>query len=292
MESVVLGGAMKPCIVLQTDFSLSWGAVAEMKGVIKIVDPELETVDLCHEIKNYDPWEASLSLNTVEPYWPKGTVFVSVVDPGVGTQRRACAAKLKDGSIVITPDNGTLTHLLHAVGIAEVREIDESINRYHAEEDVSVFHGRDIFGYTAARLASGIISFEEVGPAYPVTEIVECKEYGMVPHWDGDAVSCWVMTGNRHYGGILFNVTNEDWMKRGYSFGTRFHVTIQKEDTVYFDETVPFVPSFGYVKKGEPLLYCGSSLYLAMDLNQENLMERYGLDTGREWKVKVVKEDE
>ena len=117
---------MKPFLVIQTDFSLSWSAVAQMKGVMKIVDPELEIIDLCHEIKQFDPWEASLSLQATEPYWPKGTIFVSVVDPGVGTPRKACAAKLRDGNIVVTPDNGTLTHLFHSVGVTEVREIDET----------------------------------------------------------------------------------------------------------------------------------------------------------------------
>ena len=119
---------MKPSIVIQTDFSLSWGAVAEMKGVMKQVDPGLDLVDLCHEIRNFDPWEASLSLATVEPYWAPGTIFVSVVDPGVGTSRRASVALLKDGSYVVTPDNGSLTHLLHQVGIEEICEIDEKVN--------------------------------------------------------------------------------------------------------------------------------------------------------------------
>lgn len=114
---------MKPFLLLQTDFSNTWGAVASMKGVIKLVDPALEIYDLCHDIKAFDPWEASLSLAAAEPYWPAGTVIVSVVDPGVGTARRACAALLRDGTYVVTPDNGTLTHLKHGVGIQTVREI-------------------------------------------------------------------------------------------------------------------------------------------------------------------------
>ena len=91
--------------------------------------------------------------------------------------RKACAAKLNDGTIVITPDNGTLTHLLHSPGVREVREIDESVNRYRGGDHSEVFHGRDLFGYTAAKLASGLITFEEVGPQYPIVEIVECEEY-------------------------------------------------------------------------------------------------------------------
>ncbi len=280
---------MKPSIVIQTDFSLTWGAVAEMKGVMKQVDPELDLVDLCHEIRNFDPWEASLSLATVEPYWAPGTVFVSVVDPGVGTNRRASVALLKDGSYVVTPDNGSLTHLLHQVGIAEIREIDEKINRYHGPEEVSVFHGRDLFGYCAARLAAGVISFEKVGPAYPVSEIVECPEYDENPVLKPGLLEGWILTGNRHFGGILLNVTNEAFRKEGYSYGDRFQVTIMHEGLVCFDQIVPYEKSFGFVEKGKPVLYQGSSRYLALDLNCDNLMEAYRLDTGLAWKFRMEK---
>ena len=141
---------MKPCIVWQTDFGLSWGAVASMVGVCKQVDPELECIDITHEIEAYNILAASREIIYVEPFWPKGTVFVSVVDPGVGTDRRACVAKLHDGNYIVTPDNGTLTHLYYEVGIDEVREIDETVNRYHGTEAVSLFHGSDLFSYTAA----------------------------------------------------------------------------------------------------------------------------------------------
>lgn len=277
----------KPIIVLQTDFSLSWAAVSEMKGVIKIVDRDLEVEDLCHEIKNFDPWEASLSLNTTEPYWPKGTIFVSVVDPGVGTSRKASVAKLKDGNYVVTPDNGSLTHLVHTVGVDAIREIDETTNRYHAREKVSVFHGRDLFGYCAAKLASGLISFEEVGPEYPVEEIVECEEYNLEPTIKENTIEGFLLTGNRHFGGILFNVDNATWLKQNYAYGTRFHITITNNEHTYFDEDVPYEKSFGFVEKGKPVLYCGSSLYLAMDLNMGNLMDTYHLDTGKNWYVRI-----
>ncbi|MGN1390130.1 MAG: S-adenosyl-l-methionine hydroxide adenosyltransferase family protein [Bulleidia sp.] len=280
---------MKPSIVIQTDFSLSWGAVAEMKGVMKRVDPELDLVDLCHEIRNYDPWEASLSLAAVEPYWPAGTIFVSVVDPGVGTDRRASAALLKDGNYVVTPDNGTLTHLLHEPGVQKIREIDERVNRCHGPEEVSVFDGRDLFGYCAARLAAGLISFENVGPEYPVSEIAECPEYHLDPVLSSGYLEGWILTGNRHFGGIEFNVTNEAFRKEGYSFGDLFHVAIMHEGKVLFDQIVPYEKSFGFVRKGQPVLYQGSSRYLSLDLNCGNLMEKYHLDTGAEWKFRMEK---
>lgn len=283
---------MKPVILLQTDFSLTWGAVASMKGVIKLVDPTLEIQDLCHEIKAYDPWEASLSLAAVEPYWPKGTVFVSVVDPGVGTDRKGCAALLKDGSIVVTPDNGTLTHLKHSPGIQEVREIDESINRFQGNEQVSVFHGRDIFGYCAARLATGVISFAEVGPEYSVDEVRECEEYSMKPEFSGTSANGFIMTGLSHFGGIQLNITNAEWQALGYKTGDEVRISFRRNGSEVFNHTVKYVPSFGYVAKGEPLLYCGSSGYLSIDCNQANFMKKYSIGTGKEWTVHLEKESE
>lgn len=280
---------MKSIIVLQTDFSLEWPAVAEMKGVIKQVDRELEIEDSCHVIKSFDPWEASLNLHMVEPYWPAGTVFVSVVDPGVGTSRRASVAKLKDGNYVVTPDNGTLTHLKHTVGIVGIRKIDESINRYRPQEAVSVFHGRDLFAYCAARLAAGIITFEEVGPEYPVEEVVECPEYHLRPVLKPFYAEGFIMTGLKHFGGVQFNITNREWKDCGFVEGDRVMVTIEHHGEVAFAQTVLFAGSFGFVAKGDPVLYCGSSMFLSLDCNQERFMQKYNIGTGKEWKVLLEK---
>ena len=169
----------KPILVFQTDFTYAEGAVSSMYGVVKSVDRELEIFDGTHQLPQYDTWSASYRLYQSLQFWPKGTIYVSVVDPGVGTKRRACVAKTVDGYYVVSPDNGSLTHLKKFIGIEAVREIDESVNRLRGKgtEGVAIFHGRDLFGYTAARLASGIIDFEGVGPEYPVEEIVEHPIY-------------------------------------------------------------------------------------------------------------------
>ncbi len=120
---------MKPILVFQTDFTYKEGAVCAMYGVVKSVDRELEIIDGTHEIPQYDIWSASYRLFQSMRFWPAGTIFVSVVDPGVGTPRRACVAQTADGYTVVTPDNGTLTHIAHEVGILAVREIDQAINR-------------------------------------------------------------------------------------------------------------------------------------------------------------------
>ena len=148
----------KPILVFQTDFTYAEGAVSSMYGVVKTVDRELEIFDGTHQIPQYDTWSASYRLYQSLQFWPKGTIYVSVVDPGVGTARKACVAKTVDGYYVVTPDNGALTHVKKFIGIESVREIDESVNRLQSTRGVAIFHGRDLFGYTAARLASGIIA--------------------------------------------------------------------------------------------------------------------------------------
>ena len=112
----------KPILVFQTDFTYKEGAVSAMYGVVKTVDRELEIFDGTHEIPQYDTWSASYRLLQSLPFWPKGTIYVSVVDPGVGTSRRACVAKTANGYYVVTPDNGALTHIKKEFGILEVRD--------------------------------------------------------------------------------------------------------------------------------------------------------------------------
>ena len=277
---------MKPFLLLQTDFSNTWGAVASMKGVIKLVDPALEIYDLCHDIRTFDPWEASLSLAAVEPYWPAGTVIVSVVDPGVGTARRSCVALLNDGTYVVTPDNGTLTHLKHGVGIKAVREIGPE-HRFPAKEEVSVFHGRDIFAYCAARLAAGQISFAEVGPEYPAAEAVECPEFSLTPEIHGDTVNTWLMTGLAHFGGVQFYLSNEAWERMGHREGESVRVTITCRGETVFDRAVLYGTSFGSVPVGEPVLYRGSSQYLSLDCNQDSFMRKFGVGFGKDWKARL-----
>ena len=159
-------------VVLQTDYG---GTSAVMSGMCKLVDRSLQVYDLTHQVPKFNVRAAGENLVEVMPFWPEGTVFVSVCDPGVGTPRKASVAKTSNGYYIVTPDNGTLAPVMDSCGIDEIREIDQTINRYHGNEwsdKSNIFHGRDIFAYCGARVAAGVISFEEVGKAYPVSEIV------------------------------------------------------------------------------------------------------------------------
>ena len=260
-----------------------------MRGVCKQVDPTLECVDITHEIEQYNIMAASRELIYVLPFWPKGTVFVSVVDPGVGTDRKASVALLADGNYVVTPDNGTLTHIFYEIGIQEIREIDESVNRYPGTEDVAVFHGRDIFAYTAARLAAGVITYEEVGPAYPPEEIVLFEESLLKAQIDGDTVKGFVLSVSDPFGSIALNVLSADFKKVGFTHGDVVHVILARENKVYFEEDVLYAKSFGFVPVGAPILFDSSTNYIELGINQGNFREKYQVQEGRDFTYSLRK---
>lgn len=262
----------KPNIVLQTDFGLTTGFVNSMYGVIKMVDDDLSVCDLNHEIRAFDVRQASFLLADTIPYWRPGTIFVSVVDPGVGTSRRGSVARLRNGSFVVTPDNGTLTALEDQ--IESVRQIDERVNRLKGSEKYGTFHGRDVFAYTAARLAAGVIGFEGVGPVYPVSEIERFKvskgtaEPGRAQGAIGGA--------GKHFGGIGTNISIEEFEKTGIVWGDRCHTRITKGGETLFEADVLYHKSFGYVPIGDPVLCNGStSPYIALSLNQRRFTDKY-----------------
>ena len=275
-------------VVLQTDFGLNWGAVASMYGVCKQVDPRLEIFDLSHTIEQFNTLAASGCLQYTIKYWPVGTVFVSVVDPGVGTPRRACVARTSNGYYIVTPDNGTLTHVKAMYGIDEVREIDESVNRYPGSEGVNVFHGRDLFAYCAARLASGIITFEEVGPAYPMEEIIVHElVYGTVSEGVAEGQ---IDEALEKFGNISTNILIEDFRKTGIREGETVRVRIYHDGTAVYDDSVLYHRSFGFVEIGKPVLFNGLASFMAVGLNQRSFAEKYGIKGGAGWTIRITKE--
>lgn len=276
---------MKSLIVFQSDWTYAEGAVASTYGVIKSVDRELEIIDATHQIPQYDTWSASYRLYQYIDFWPKGTVFVSVVDPGVGTSRRACVAKTKNGYYIVTPDNGALTHVDKYFGIEEVRVIDETINRLHRPDNsyVSIFHGRDMFGYCAARLASGIINYEEVGPKYDVKEIVRHKivEPKII---DNQIVGSFEIN-DPNFGNLWTNITLDMFKEFGFKSGDKVHSIIYKNDEVVFDKYIPYFDSFGKASKKEPMMYNNEINKMAFASVMANFCEDYNLSYGEEYKV-------
>lgn len=281
----LLAEAKSP-LVLQTDFGLKDGAVSAMQGVAIGVDPDIRIFNLTHEIPAYNIWEASYRLMQTAAYWPTGTVFVSVVDPGVGTERKSVVLKTASGHYFVTPDNGTLTLVAEKMGIAEVRQIDENINRLSGSNESYTFFGRDVYAYTGARLAAGIISFEQVGPqlnsdiqriSYQKAAVKGTSAIGTIPILD------------IQYGNVWTNINKTQLEALQLHPGDVLQVEIMQQNKVVYKGRIPFANTFGDVPEGKPLAYYNSLMDLSFALNMDSFSNVYKVFSGPEWSVKVDK---
>ena len=272
-------------MVFQTDFGYKDSTVAAMYGVVKRVNRSLEIIDSTHELPQFDIWSASYRLWQAMRFWPEGTVFVSVVDPGVGTARKACAALTEDGYYIVTPDNGTLTHVLKEHGIREVREIDETVNRLHdaGTDETSVFHGRDLFGYCAAKLAANIITFEEVGPAYSVNEIVELPME--TPDYEEGCIRGVIEIDDPNFGNLFTNIDTASALECGFRYGEHVLVTIQHGEDTVFERKLLFAKTFGEVEEGSPVLYNNERMKLSLAVSCGSFVQAFQIGFGCDWKI-------
>ena len=277
---------MKP-LILQSDFGHSDGAVSAMYGVAISVCEALRVYDLTHNIPEYDIWEASYRLIQTVSYWPAGSVFVSVVDPGVGSTRRSIAVRTASGQYVITPDNGTLTHIKRICGIAEARVIDETVNRLPNSGESYTFHGRDIYAYTGARLAAGVIAFEEVGPQVDVDSVVELPI--VEPVREGDVVTGTIDVLDVRFGSLWTNIHKALFTSLGVGYGSRVEVTISNETRTLYKNIMVYARSFADVNVGEPLLYINSLDCVAAAINQGSFSKAYNIGTGNSWRISLRK---
>ena len=275
---------MKP-LVFQSDFGTVDGAVSAMYGVAYGVDPGLVISNLTHEITPYDIWEASYRLIQTVSYWPRGTVFVSVVDPGVGSTRRSIAVETNGGHYIITPDNGTLTHVKRMCGIRAARIIDESTNRLQGSGESYTFHGRDIYAFTGARLAAGVITFEQVGPAVEVDSVIELPVVDA--KFEGDSVSGTIDVLDVRFGSLWTNIPRELFAKLGVPHGGRLEISIENETRMLYKNILTYAKSFADVCVGEPLVYVNSLDCMAVAINQGSFARAYNIGTGNKWKIHI-----
>lgn len=277
---------MEP-LILQSDFGYADGAVCAMYGVAQGVCPELRVFDLTHDIPQYDIWEASYRLIQTVSYWPKNSVFVSVVDPGVGSTRRSIAVKTTEGHYIITPDNGTLTHIKRMCGIEEARIIDESVNRLAGSGESYTFHGRDIYAYTGARLASGVITFEQVGPQVPVDSVIELPV--IEAKCEEDVITGTIDVLDVRFGSLWTNIPREMFAKLGVKHGGRVEVSIANDTRTLYKNIMAYAKSFADVNVGEPLLYVNSLDCVAVAINQGSFSKAYNIGTGITWRIALRK---
>lgn len=275
------------CLVFQSDFGLTDGAVAAMYGVALAVDPQLKLYNLTHDITQYNIFEASYRLFQSVEYWAEGTVFVSVVDPGVGSDRKSVVAKTVTGQYIVTPDNGTLTHLKRFIGIEAVREIDETRHRRKDTQHSYTFHGRDVYANTGAKLAAGQITFDEIGPALAVDSLLELPT-GAITSTENSVSGCIDILDVR-FGSLWTNITREEFEQTGIVYGDDVQVTIENNGALVYENRIVYAHSFADVHVGEALVYVNSLYRMAVAINQGSFARAYSVGTGMHWRITFKK---
>lgn len=274
-------------VVFQSDFGLKNNAVASMLGVAVQENPNLNLYTLTHDIPSYDIWSAALMLSGTIEYWPKGTVFVSVVDPGVGTDRRSVVAKTKTGHYIVTPDNGTLTFIAEQYGIEELREIDEAVNRRKNTDKSYTFHGRDVYAYTGAKLASGSITFDKVGRQLPPTPVL--LSYTPAQKIADNTFEGTIELVDEPYGNVWSNIDRELFLSEGIKIGDMISVSIWNNNTKIYSADMPYVDTFGEVDTDQALLYVNSLYNVSLALNMNDFARSYNINYGEGWEIQISK---
>jgi S-adenosylmethionine hydrolase len=273
-------------LVLLSDFGTSDGAVSAMKGVAYSVSQQLLISDLSHD--NPDIFTGAYRLYQAEEFWPRGTVFVAVIDPGVGTERLSVVLKTRTGRYFVGPNNGLLTLVAERDGIEELRQIDETVNRRPGSQESHTFHGRDVFGYTGARLAAGVISFAQVGPKLPASALVSIAY--RKPEYLDDKVSGIIPVLDVQFGNVWTNIPKQMFDQLHLNLGQMVRVRISHNGELIDDTLAPYRRTFGEVPEGEPLVYINSLLNVAIALNLGNYAAAHKVGSGVDWLVEISRQ--
>jgi S-adenosylmethionine hydrolase len=251
--------AARDILVFMTDFGLLDDAVAICKAVMLRVDPRIRIMDITHQVTPYSILDGARFLAGTSPYYGPGTVFVAVIDPGVGSARKAIVAKSKKGQYFVLPDNGLITLVEDRDGIAEAREITNGAWMIGGKLS-STFHGRDIFSPVGAHLARGE-DWTQVGPVIPKLVRVDIASAQIT----AQGLKAAFIAIDGPYGNLITNVDAEMFAKLGYKPGDK--VPIKIGDQAY---TLPLAKTFSDVGKNQPLLYIDSRGHLGLAVNQGN----------------------
>jgi hypothetical protein len=257
-----------PTIVFMTDFGVVDDSVAICRGVMYSVMPTVRIVDLSHEVIPFSILDGARYLYGATPYYPAGTVFVVVIDPGVGSTRKAVIIKSKRGQFFVLPDNGLITLVAQRDGLDSAREITNT-SWMIGKALSSTFHGRDIFSPSAAHLARGD-DWTQVGPAVDVKSLVRLDLQAAT--LDDAGLHGEIIATDGPFGNLVSNVDAEDFLKLGYQRGQRVPVTIDGKTI-----EMPFVKTFSDVPLNKPLIYIDSRGHFALAVNQGSFAATYGI---------------
>jgi S-adenosylmethionine hydrolase len=258
--------AGRPAIAFMTDFGTANDAVAICKAVIIGIAPEARIMDITHQVTPFQIEEGARFLAGVSPYYPAGTVFLAVVDPGVGTSRKAVIVKSRKGQYFVLPDNGLVTLVLDRDGLASAREITNPAWMIQAAVS-STFHGRDIFSPAAAHLATGW-DFNLVGPEVPQLVRLTPKASTTTDKGiEGDIIGL-----DDPYGSLITDIPGEEFKKLGYNLGDKLTIQINKKPV-----TLPYVKTFMDVSVGDSLLYIDSRGRVGIANNEGNYAKKFDI---------------
>ena len=251
--------AARPALVFMTDFGTANDAVAICKAVMIGIAPDVRIMDITHQVTPFSIEEAARFLSGVTPYYPAGTVFVVVIDPGVGTNRKAVVVKTKKGQYFVLPDNGLISPVIDRDGLDSAREITNS-SWMIGDAISSTFHGRDIFSPVGAHLAAGW-DYTLVGPT--VQQLVRLTP--KTPNITDKGIEGDIIALDDPFGSLITNIPGEEFKKLGYALGDRVTVLLNKKPF-----TLPFAKTFMDVSVGDPLLYVDSRGRVGLALNERN----------------------
>jgi len=257
-----------PTIVFMTDFGVLDDSVAICRGVMYSVMPGVRVVDLTHEVTPFSILDGARFLEGATPYFPAGTVFVVVIDPGVGSTRKAIVARSKRGQYFVLPDNGLLTLIEQRDGIEAVHEITNP-DWMIGTKLSSTFHGRDIFSPVGAHMARGD-DWTKVGPEVMVKDLVRLELKAAT--LDDHGLTATVIATDGPFGNLVTNVNGEEFLKLGYRHGQEVSVKVGDREM-----KMKFVNTFSDVPLGQPLLYIDSRGLLGLAVNQNSFAATYGV---------------
>jgi S-adenosylmethionine hydrolase len=255
-------------IVFMTDFGIANDAVAICKGVILGIADNARIVDLSHTVTPYSIDDGTRFLAGTSPYYGPGTIFLVVIDPGVGSSRKAVIVKSRRGQFFVLPDNGLMTLVQDRDGIEGAHEITNPAWMIGAKLS-STFHGRDIFSPAAGHLAAGW-NWTEAGPAVAVKDLVRSNL--RAPRIGDSGIEGDVIALDDPYGNLVSNVPSEYFLPLGYHVGDTIAVRIGDKEI-----PLPYVKTFSDVPMGQPLLYIDSRGRVGLAVNQGDFSKTYGL---------------
>ncbi len=254
----------RPIVVFMTDFGTANDAVAICKAVIVGIAPDVRIMDITHQVTPFSIEEGARFLAGVTPYYPSGTVFLVVVDPTVGTSRKAVIVKTKKGQYFVLPDNGIVTPVVDRDGLEGAREITNT-SWMIGDKISSTFHGRDIFSPTAAHLAEGE-DWTLAGPE--VNDLVRLTPRAATI--DAKGITGTVIGLDDPFGSLITDIEGEDFKKLGYEIGDKVTLKIEKREFSF-----PYVKTFGAEPVGQPLVYIDSRGRVGVAVNQGDFSKVY-----------------